>query len=64
MYRISFEINEVFVFYKGIQVCYAILEDNLYKLRPTRTNFVLNTEMFRTIKTRNKRQKVSSNTYL
>ena len=64
MYRISFEINEAFVFYKGILVCSAILEDNLYKLRPTRANFVLNTEIFRTAETQNKRQKVSSNAYL
>ena len=64
MYRISFEINESFIFYKGIVVCSAILEDNLYKLRLTRANFVLNTEIFRTTETHNKRQKVSSNSYL
>ena len=57
MYRVYFEINEAFVFYKGILVCFVILEDNLYKLRPTRVNFVLNTEIFR-------RAKVSSNAYL
>ncbi|KAL0559430.1 hypothetical protein IC582_004040 [Cucumis melo] len=64
MYRISFEINEAFIFRKSIHVCSAILENNLYKLRPTWANFVLNTEMFRTAKTQNKRQKVSSNAFL
>ncbi|KAL0546565.1 hypothetical protein IC582_016476 [Cucumis melo] len=64
MYRISFEINEAFIFRKGIHICSAILENNLYKLRPTRANFVLNTEIFRTTETHNKRQKVSSNAFL
>ena len=64
MYKISFEVNEPFVFRKAIQICSAILENNLYKLRPTKAKFVLNTEMFRTTETQNKRQKVSSNAYL
>ena len=64
MYRISFEINEAFIFYKGIQVFYVIHENNLYKLRPTRANFFLNTEIFKIAKTQNKSQKVSSNAYL
>ncbi|KAL0533177.1 hypothetical protein IC582_030392 [Cucumis melo] len=64
MYKISFNINEAFILRKCIHICSAILENNLYKLRPTRENFVLNTEMFRTIETQNKRQKVSSNTFL
>ena len=64
MYRISFEINEAFIFRKGIHVCSAILEDNLYKLRPTQANIVLNIEMFRTSETQNKTQKVSSNAFL
>ena len=64
MYTISFEINETFIFYKGIQICSAILENKLYKLRPKRANFILNTKMFKTAETHNKRQKVSSNAYL
>ena len=55
MYIISFEINEAFIFYKGIQVCSAIHENNLYKLRLTKANFVLNTKMFKTAETQNKR---------
>ena len=38
MYKISFEINEAFNFYKGIKVCSATFENSLYKLRPTRAN--------------------------
>ena len=64
MYKISFKINEAFIFYKGIQVCSVIHKNNLYKLRPTKGNFALGTEMFRTTETRNKRQNVSSNAYL
>ena len=41
MYRISFEINEAFVFYKGILVCSAILEDNLYKVKTNQSKFCL-----------------------
>ena len=51
MYKISFEINEAFIFYKGIQICSDIHENNLYKLRPTQANFFLNIEMFRTVET-------------
>ena len=31
-YRISFEITEAFIFFKDIQVCFTILENDLYKL--------------------------------
>ena len=63
MYRLYFEINEAFIFYKDTLVCFAMLEDNLYKLKPTKENFALNIKIFRTVEIHNKRQKVSSNAY-
>ena len=53
MYEVLFEIHEAFIFSKSIQICSAILENNLYKLRPSRANFVFSTEMFRTAETHN-----------
>ena len=32
IHKISFKINEAFIFYKGNQICSVILVNNLYKL--------------------------------
>ena len=64
LYKVSFEINEVFIFKKGIHICSAKLENNLYMLKSRETKAILNTEMFTTAETQNKRQKISPNTYL
>ena len=39
-------------------------KNNLFVLKPTKEKVILNVEMFKTVETQNKRQKVSSNTYL
>ena len=64
LYKISFQINEVFIFKRGIQIFSAKLENNLYMLKPSKTKAILNTEMFKTAKTKNKQQSISPNTYL
>ena len=64
LYKVSFEINEVFIFQRGIHICSAKLENNLYMLKPSETKAILNIEMFKTVETQNKRQKISLNTYL
>ena len=64
MYKVSFEINEVFVFKRGIHICSAKLENNLYMLKSNETKAILNTEMFKTVETQNKRQNIFPNTYL
>ena len=43
MYKIPFDINEALIFDIGIQICFAILENNLYTLRLTRANFFITT---------------------
>ena len=63
-YIIFFKVNKVFIFNQGIKICSIILENNLYKLRPTREKFVLSTEMFRTAETQYKRLKISSSANL
>ena len=63
-YKISFEINEVFIFKRGIHICSEKLENNLYMLKPSKTKAILNTEMFKIAKTQNKRQKIFPNTNL
>ena len=50
LYKVSFEINEVFICKRDIHICSAKLENNLYMLKPSETQ--------------NKRQKISPNTYL
>ena len=64
LYKVSFEINEVFIRKRGIHICSAKLENNLYMLKPSETKAILNIEMFKTAETQNKRQKTSPNTYL
>ena len=62
LYKISFEINEVFIFKRGIHICSAKLENNM--LKPSETKAILNIKMFKTAKTQNQQQKISPNTYL
>ena len=49
---------------RGIHICYAKLENNLYILKLSETKAILNTVMFKTAETQNKQQKISPNTYL
>ena len=64
LYKVSFEINEVFIYKRGILTCSAKLENNLYMLKSSETKAILNIEMFKTAETQNKRQNISPNTYL
>ena len=53
-------------FKNGIHICSTTLENNLYVLRPTEANAILNHEMFKTAQTKIKMQRTSpnNNTYL
>ena len=37
LYKVSFEINEVFICKRDIHICSAKLENNLYMLKPSET---------------------------
>ena len=64
MYKVSFEINEPFITKRGVQICSANLNNNLYKLKPTRVKAIYNTEIFKTAETQTKLRRVSQSTYL
>nr|AMY96445.1 gag/pol protein [Momordica dioica] len=64
IYTISFEVNEVFILCKGIQICHAPIVRGFYKLRPTRANVVLNTTHIHNLETQNKKQNNDSAMYL
>ena len=64
MYKVSFEINEAFITKRGVQICSANLNNNLYKLKPTRVKAIYNIEIFKTAETQTKRRRVSQSTYL
>ena len=57
LYRVYFEINELFICKRGIHICSAKLENNLYMLKLSETKAILNTVMFKTTETQNKRQR-------
>lgn len=51
---ISFWINEAFISKRGVDICSAKPENNLYVLRPIMAKAILNTELFKTSKTQTK----------
>ena len=58
-YSLTFNVNKVFIYKNGVEVCSAKLEDNLYVLSSLTSKALLSTEMFKTAVTQNKRLKIS-----
>ncbi|KAL0561491.1 hypothetical protein IC582_001919 [Cucumis melo] len=58
-YSLTFNVNKVFIYKNGVEICSAKLENNLYVLRSLTSKALLNTEMFKTAITQNKRLKIS-----
>ena len=57
LYKVYFDIHEAFISKRDIHIYSANLENNLYKLKPTKAKAILNTKMFKTAEMPNKRQK-------
>lgn len=54
MYKVTFEIDEVFISSRDVHIFYNRLENNLYVLKSTEAKAILSIEMFKTAETQNK----------